>query len=255
MDPDPFRAERAYLVRDKYDGDASADLTEDLARLAAGEPLAYVIGWIPFHGLRIGLDSRPLIPRPETEWWTGELVERLRARFGDRPFRLLDLCAGSGAIGLAVLHAFPNARVSFGELYPEHVAQIAANAAANGIDPNRVDARASHLYEAFQVDAGDCSFDVIVTNPPYVPAGRTLEPSLAFEPAEALFAGPDGLDLVRPIVAGAPERLAPDGELWIECDIANAEDAVRLMAASGAVRAELRTDPFGRPRLAVGYYA
>src|SRR4051812_37967220 len=115
------------LARDKYDGDASRITQEDRARLAAGEPLAYVIGWVPFLGLSIGLDTHPLIPRPETEWWTEELVGRLRERFGARPFKLLDLCAGSGAIGLAVLKELPGAQVSFAELSPEHTELILRN--------------------------------------------------------------------------------------------------------------------------------
>ena len=71
--------DRELLIRDKYEGDANADMNEDLARLAAGEPLAYVIGWIPFLGLRIYLDSKPLIPRPETEWWTEVLIKHLQS--------------------------------------------------------------------------------------------------------------------------------------------------------------------------------
>jgi len=97
--------EIGQLLRDKYGGDPKADLTQDIARLDAGEPLAYVIGWIPFLGLTIRLDSHPLIPRPETEWWTEELIAHLKDLFGDTPFRLLDMCAGSGAIGFKCFKA------------------------------------------------------------------------------------------------------------------------------------------------------
>src|SRR6266481_7254990 len=89
------REDIAALVRDKYGGIENApELEADLARLASGEPLAYVIGWIPFLGVRVRLDSHPLIPRPETEWWTNELIAHLHERFDTRPFHLLDLCAG-----------------------------------------------------------------------------------------------------------------------------------------------------------------
>ena len=83
------------LVRDKYDGDQHADLSADIARLAQGEPLAYVIGWQPFLGLSIDLSTRPLIPRPETEWWTELLIQELKKQFPSAPFTLLDLCSGS----------------------------------------------------------------------------------------------------------------------------------------------------------------
>jgi release factor glutamine methyltransferase len=117
MDAHALSKEERQLLDEKYAGNAAAEgFKDDRKRLAAGEPLAYVIGWQPFLGLKIYLDSRPLIPRPETEWWTEELIKHLNERFGDAPFRLLDLCAGSGAIGIAVLAMMPGARVSFGEL-------------------------------------------------------------------------------------------------------------------------------------------
>lgn len=245
-------AEKALLLRDKYDGDTEADLSEDLARLSAGEPLAYVIGWVPFMGLRIALDSHPLIPRPETEWWTEELVKHLRERFADKPFHVLDLCAGSGAIGLSVLHAFPHAQVSFGELVPEHCDLIRKNMEVNGLDANRADIRTGSLFELFAHE----QFDVIVSNPPYVPEGRVLEASVTeFEPAEALYAGPNGLSLIREIANDAASHLLPQGEIWIEFDIDHAEQVRELILSGGAHTAEVRNDLYGRPRLCVGYYS
>ncbi len=236
------------LIRDKYQGDRDADLSEDLARLAEGEPLAYVIGWIPFLRLRIGLDSHPLIPRPETEWWTEELCTHLKEKFRDNPFSFLDLCAGSGAIGLAVLARFPSAQVSFGELVPAHAEQIRKNIETNGLDAARASIFVSDAFDAF----GDMRFDVIATNPPYVPEGRALDASVTgFEPSEALFSGPDGLSVIRRVAEGTAAHLNPDGELWLEADIENIGAAKELLGT----RAEIRTDPYGRPRVLVGYYA
>lgn len=243
--------DRDLLIRDKYDGQEPEALTADLARLRAGEPLAYVIGWVPFLGLRIDLASRPLIPRPETEWWTEELIAHLRERFGDSPFALLDLCAGSGAIGLAVLKAFPNARVTFTELVPEHLESIRASIALNGLESSHAKLVRGDLF----ADLGQERFDVIATNPPYIPEGRTLESSVTeYEPEEALFSGEDGLSLIRRIAAGAKDHLAPGGELWLEADIENIEEARQLLAAS-AEKTEIRNDLYGRPRIVVGYYA
>ncbi|HEY0979269.1 MAG TPA: HemK/PrmC family methyltransferase [Candidatus Paceibacterota bacterium] len=244
--------EEALIRRDKYDGDPAADLSEDLARLRAGEPLAYVIGWIPFLGLRVGLSSRPLIPRPETEWWTEELIAHLKEKFGTKPFSFLDLCAGSGAIGLAVLAAFPQARVTLAELRPEHGAQIRENLEVNVLDASRATIIESDLFAALS----SMRFDVIATNPPYIPEDRALEASVAaFEPQEALFAGSDGLSLIRRIAADAPVHLTAPGELWMECDTSNTEEAAALLRAQGATDAQIRTDPYGRPRIVVGYYA
>ncbi|KND47510.1 MAG: release factor glutamine methyltransferase [Parcubacteria bacterium C7867-004] len=244
--------ERALLIRDKYAGDPDADLSADIERLSRGEPLAYVIGWIPFIGLNVRLDSRPLIPRPETEWWTEALIAHLKETFEDAPFRLLDLCAGSGAIGLAVLSHLPNASVAFGELEPAHADLILTNLAENNIDASRADIRSGDLFIPFE----DEEFDIIATNPPYVPQTRELEAGVTdYEPGAALFAGADGLDIIRRIAEEAPGHLSAAGELWIECDIANAEKAKELLEMNAALWSEIRNDPYGRPRLVVGYYS
>ena len=203
------RADLELLVRDKYGGNHAADLEEDRARLLKGEPLAYVIGWMPFMGLRISLDSKPLIPRPETEWWTEELVAHLKERFGNELFELLDLCAGSGAIGLSVLAHLPAACVTFSDIVPEHATLIQKNLEENGIDSSRARIHTSDLFEGIEG-----RFHVIATNPPYVPSGRSLDASVTgFEPVVALYSGSDGLDLIRRIAAEAPAHMLPDGEL------------------------------------------
>ncbi|MDB5265950.1 MAG: Release factor glutamine methyltransferase [Parcubacteria group bacterium] len=254
MIPDPQgvpHEDIVALIRDKYEGKASdSELEADLARLAAGEPLAYVIGWIPFLNLHIRLDSHPLIPRPETEWWTNELITHLRERFGDTPFHLLDLCAGSGAIGLAILSAFPNAHVSFGELMPEHVAQIKMN-----LEENNLDASRAHMYESDLFTAVPGSFDVIASNPPYIPQERALDTSVTnFEPPESLFGGNDGLGVIRRIALEAQMHLNPEGELWLEADMENVGLAKTILDTYGTSSSEIRTDQYGRQRFVVAYY-
>jgi release factor glutamine methyltransferase len=253
--------DREHLIRDKYHGDAGADLTDDVKRLAAGEPLAYVIGWIPFLDLAIGLDSesgaenvRPLIPRPETEWWTEKLIEHLEYRFGtsEQPFRLLDLCAGSGAIGLAILSRFPHARVSFSELNSAHTELIRKNLKRNNLDESRADIRTSDLFENFKNEY----FDIVATNPPYIPDSRKLDDSVAqYEPREALFGGPDGMTIMKKILKDAPKHLNRDGELWMECDIENIHQAETLARAAGADESAIHLDLYGRPRLLVARFA
>jgi release factor glutamine methyltransferase len=238
--------DRDALIREKYAGDATLpSVTEDLKRLASGEPLAYVIGNIPFLGVAVGLDSRPLIPRPETEWWAEELVKHVR----NRSLRVLDLCAGSGAIGLAILKHCRNAQVSFAELSPEHVETSKKNIERNGLDVSRASFFSGDLFAPL---AGQ-SFDIIATNPPYIPSSRELPDSVAiFEPNEALYAGGDGLEIIRRIIREAPSHLSPSGELWMECDIDNIREAKELLASAGFA-AELRTDLYGRERLIVAH--
>ncbi len=245
------KEELAHLVRDKYDGHTDTDLTKDIERLEAGEPLAYVIGWIPFLGLRIELDSHPLIPRPETEWWTELLIEHLRARFWNIPFRFLDVCAGSGAVGLAVLKSCPQAHVSFGELSPEHAQLIEHNLTINGLDAARAVVRAGDLFSPFLHE----SFDVIAANPPYIPSGRKIDASVSdFEPRDALYSGEDGLDLIRRIATHTPCHVLTGGELWMECDQAYAGEAARIITSGGAHKTLVRTDLYGRDRLVLAYY-
>lgn len=237
------------LARDKYAGDASLVTQTDVERLAGGEPLAYVIGWIPFLGLQIRLESRPLIPRPETEWWTDKLITRLQERFGDAPFSFLDLCAGSGAIGLTVLREFPNASASFIELMPEHCEQIKENISVNNLDASRVQIICSDLFTTNE------TWDVIATNPPYIPDGRALDASVtSFEPSEALFSGDDGLCLIRSIAAEVPQHLNPQGEMWLEADVSNIEEAQNLLQEGGARESTILTDQYDRPRVVVSYY-
>ncbi len=236
------------LLEEKYGGLRNPHFEEDCKRLAAGEPLAYVIGHQPFLGLNIYLDSHPLIPRPETEWWTEQLLNSLpspsRTR---RVLDFLDLCAGSGAVGCAALAQLPNARVYFGEVDPAHEPTIRKNIRENRLDESRADVRIGDLFAPF----GNMQFDVIAANPPYIPAGRELPPSVTgHEPARALFADGDGLAVIRRIAEELPRRLAPGGVAWVECDSEHAEAARALFAEQG-FNVEIRTDQYDRPRVIV----
>jgi release factor glutamine methyltransferase len=241
------------LRREKYAGDKNADMSADMKRLAAGEPLAYIIGHIPFLGMSLNLFSRPLIPRPETEWWTEELATYI----GERPLRVLDLCAGSGAIGLALLKLCPNVQVSFGERMEEHEAVIRKNIQTNGLDVSRAEIRIGDLFAPYldlrnpDID----TFDILATNPPYIPTTHTLDASVTnFEPHGALYAGDDGLSIIRRILRDAPTHLNPKGEVWMECDISNIDQASVLAMDAGASYTKIRTDQYQRPRLLVAYY-
>jgi release factor glutamine methyltransferase len=228
-------------------------------------PEAYRLGSIPFLGVDISLASRPLIPRVETEWWTEQLARRIvEGAAGRRPearrpasgpgrarqnaprgLRILDLCAGSGAIGCALLAALPGAELSFGEIDPAHEPTIRENLRRNGLGAAEV--RIGDLFAPF---AGE-RFDIVVANPPYVPEGRALPSSVAdYEPALALRAGADGLALIRRIARGLAAYLLPGGEAWVECDSAHAEAAAELFRAEG-FSARILPDQYARPRVII----
>lgn len=238
------------LIRDKYDGDAEKVSEQDKERLACGEPLAYVIGWVPFLGVRVYLDSLPLIPRPETEWWSEELIKHIQSGVYGASCSVLDLCAGSGAIGLALLKHLPNVYVTFAEIEAAHHETIRKSINENGLDASRVSFATGDLFENVQG-----RFDVVACNPPYIPSERELDRSVReFEPHEALFSGSDGLDLIRRLISDAPAFLNKGGALWLEADISNIEAARDLLLAAGAHEAVIRDDLYGRPRLVVAYY-
>ncbi|MCR4276101.1 MAG: peptide chain release factor N(5)-glutamine methyltransferase [Candidatus Parcubacteria bacterium] len=274
-----------WLLEEKYSGIETPEYEADKKRLASGEPLAYVIGWQPFLGLKIYLDSKPLIPRPETEWWTEELVAVMKKVWPSvakgpedflkdgNEFRFLDLCAGSGAIGCAALAKLPDAQVYFGEIDPAFEATILKNIRENKLDlptgrqaTSRADVRIGDLFEPFATNfscpysdlekwkyscGGNMQFDIIAANPPYVPADRVLPPSVAeYEPAGALRAGEDGLDIIRRIALDLPKHLKKDGQAWIECDRAHAAEARTLFQEQG-FSAEIRNDQYGKPRIIV----
>ena len=266
-----------WLLEEKYGGVATKEFDADKERLAAGEPLAYIIGWQPFLGLKIFLDSHPLIPRTETEWWVEQFLQntggvdasarkeshsatareeaiRQQAKTplsssgpAAKPVRFLDLCAGSGAIGCAALVKLPNAHVYFGEIDPTHEATILKNLCENNLDGSCADVRVGDLFGPF----GDIQFDFIAANPPYIPSNRPLPESVAgYEPSRALYAGADGLDVIRRIATDLSRHLAPGGEAWIEVDSPATPVATGLFTDQG-FRANVRNDQYGLPRVLV----
>ena len=199
-----------WLLAEKYHGEKAADFFADCKRLEAGEPLAYVIGSIPFLNITIKLDSKPLIPRPETEFWVSELL-----RFApNRPLSILDLCAGSGCIGVALLQNLPTATVDFAEIESSHLPTIKKNLELNDITMDRYQLFTSDLFTAVPPK----TYDLIVSNPPYIDPSldRTESAVTAYEPHVALYGGYAGMELIENIIATAPNYLEPDGQLWLE---------------------------------------
>ena len=228
-----MNAEINWLLNEKYHGEKSDAFFADCARVEAGEPLAYLVGSIPFLDCQISLDSHPLIPRPETEYWVEKAITEIRSRSSrqdlvvrglasnlesrGRTLKILDLCAGSGAIGVAVAKAIPDANVTWAEIDPTHLPTIEKNLKMNISEyPNRLGYYHCVQSDLFQNVTG--TFDFILTNPPYIDkAADTVEDSVvAHEPALALFGGEAGMDIIARIVAGVRAHLTIDGQLWIE---------------------------------------
>jgi release factor glutamine methyltransferase len=212
-------------------------------RRALREPLQYVVGETEFCGLRLAVDRRALIPRPETEL----LVDHVqRRRESAPPTRILDLGTGSGAIALALAAAFPAATVLATDCSADALDLARSNAARCGLEA-RVTWLASDWFDAVPVEA----FDVVVSNPPYLTAEETAQTApevREFEPHSALAAADGGVaDLAR-IIATAPRYLAPGGLLALETGIAQHARLLPLVRDAGFALVESHADLTGRDR-------
>ena len=218
-------------------------------RHLAGEPVAYLIGEWEFYGLSLDISPDVLIPRPDTEVLAGQAIEYIQT-LGE--CRVLDLCAGSGCIGLAVASQAPQARVVLGEYSDAALKVCRQNIRRNGLSgrvvPMQADAR-----EKPERSLGE--FQCIVSNPPYIPRAdiETLDASVRdYEPHLALDGGEDGLDFYQTISGKWKEALAPGGRLYFEVGIGQADSVLRIMRAQGFGDIQIVKDLHDIPRVVFG---
>jgi len=241
---------RLYLDFDKPIGEAElARYRELVKRRAGGEPTAYLTGAREFAGHRFLVDARVLVPRPETEHALEAALEGLP---GDGAgLTALDLGTGSGALAISLALARPGARVTAVDLSPDALAVARLNAEALGATVELLQG------DLFASVPPELRFDVVVSNPPYVPSGELpgLSREVRREPALALDGGPDGLAVLRRIAAEAPRWLSPGGLLVLEMHERHLEPLPALCLAAGFATAEPRRDLAGLPRLTVAKMA
>lgn len=212
-------------------------------RRAQHEPVAYLIGTRGFWTLDLATDARALVPRPDTEVLVEEALKRVPA---EAPCSVLDLGTGTGAVALAIRSERPNATVTATDIDPQTLQLAAENAAQLGLEVELVE---SDLFRAL----GGRAFDVIVSNPPYVADGAELGAGVReFEPAKALFAGADGLDVLRVLVPQAREHLAPGGALLVEIGWDQAAAVQALFADAGFTEVAVRKDYGDHDRVVSG---
>ena len=227
--------------REMYaDDQAIRSIRESVNRIKAGEPLAYVLGEWDFCGMTLTVTPDVLIPRDDTMAVTELAIKK--AMFLEQNPRILDLCAGSGCIGLAIAHRVKDARVTLGELSPGAV-RVAKK--------NIIDQKLSGRVSCMQVDAMKPAsrflgtFDLIVSNPPYVTKAEmeTLEPSVRnYEPAMALDGGEDGLDFYRAIVKNFTPALKPGGYICFEFGMGQHEAVYAILEEHGYTVLQTRLD-------------
>lgn len=246
-------ANLAWLIA--HDGeplavDAAATFCDLIERRLAGEPIQYITGEAEFYGLPFHVNRDVLIPRPETEHLVEKaiaLAERLRLTWAPYP-RIADTGTGSGAIAVALARALPFAHVTATDISAAALAVAKSNAARNGVI-GHVRFLKSDLLEAV---VGE-HFDIVVSNPPYVPESdrNTLDAEVRdYEPAQSLFAGGDGLAIYRRLIPAAFGALVPGGFVALEIGYGQQEAIHALLAGAGFSGIEFTEDLQKIPRVA-----
>ncbi len=215
------RAELKFESDRAVPAEALARLDAMLQRRAAGEPVQYILGRADFMGLQFYVDRSVLIPRQDTETLVEAALIAVREYAAPS---VLDLCTGSGCIGLSIKSLAPGAAVSLSDISRDALEVARRNMRALGVEAEL------HHGDLFRA-VGRRRFDLIVSNPPYIPRGDLagLQREVQFEPALALDGGPDGLDVYRRIAAEAPEHLNPGGSVYLEVGIGEAEAVLSLL--------------------------
>ena len=245
--------EQILADRDKYASEEVCDAMEKaVARIRQGEPLAYVLGEWEFYGLRLYVDRNVLIPRDDTCAVASLAIKK--GLFLDQNPRILDLCTGSGCIGLAIASRVKDAKVTLADISRDALAVARRN-----ITANRLSGRVSCVQaDALGTPAAFLGkFDMIVSNPPYV-TGKEMEelpPSVRdFEPHLALFGGEDGLDFYRAICKNYTAVLKPGGYLCFEFGMGQGDAVCRILEDNGYTILERSRDYNDRERAVLAQF-
>jgi len=217
-----------------------------LSRRLSREPLQYILSSAVFYGRTFAVDPRVLIPRPETALlvqWALDEIKALKAP------RVLDLCCGSGCIGLTVLAERPDAVVTLSDLSPDALDVARLNAENLGLTARFLQSDLFHHIDSEP-------FDLIISNPPYIPSADcdTLQAEVLREPRLALDGGADGLNLYRRIAHEVRGFLAPGGLLMMELGIGEADEVEQILKTFGAGRVEVRPDDAGISRMILAQF-
>lgn len=220
------RAELAASVNKEINAEQYAKLREYILRRKTGEPLQYILGFWEFMGLRFKTDARALIPRQDTETLCEEAIALIKRR-GYKT--CLDLCAGSGCIGISIANIC-GTEVTLADISEAALSLCRENAEANGVNARTI--------KTDMFDGIADKYDIIVCNPPYLTASdmASLQRELTFEPANALYGGVDGLDFYRRIARDYAQRLNDGGALALEVGIHQAEEVAKMLGGARIVK-------------------
>ena len=243
------------LVRDfgLYVNDGFEEkVAQCVERRLAGEPVAYITGEWEFYGLMLQVNSDVLIPRTDTEVLAEKAIELMRGREAGK--RVLDLCCGSGCVGIAVAANVPDCRVVMVDQSLKALAVSRANVFKNNLVRSITCVDADALSDPPMLIG---RFDLVVCNPPYIPSEDIIGLDISvrdYEPVSALDGGEDGLLFYREITKRWKAVLKENGCLMYECGIGQAEDVKRIMAENGFANVVSFKDTGGIDRVVAGIY-
>ena len=232
------------------DAAVQRSVDEMIERRLVGEPAAYIVGEWEFYSLPMIVNESVLIPRVDTELLADVAIKLMKKRGWQT--RLIDLCAGSGCVGLAVAANVPNCRIVLADISEQALAVCRMNMLRNNL---------SRKVTAIEVDVLETPpallgvFDAIVSNPPYIPTRDLVDLDTSvrdYEPILALDGGPDGLYVIRAIATNWAAMLKPSGNLVLECGEGQAEAVCGIMEDSGFKDIKTHTDTLGIERVVAG---
>ncbi len=232
------------LVKDKYGGRANDPrLESDITRFKNGEPLDYVIGWVPFLGAHIDLKEKPLIPRTETEYWTEQALKEIPV---NSRVKVLDIFSGSGCIGISVAVNRPFCQVLMADKNEKFVSQIQENIKINNLE-TQTSVVASDIFSNIKG-----KYDYIFANPPYIDKKdkSVKEEVKKYEPKEALYAPKNGFHFIEQTIKLAPLFLKDKGILFIEIDPRQSYKTKNATKNSPYKNADVMKDQYDRERYA-----
>ena len=225
-----------------------------LERRRKGEPIQYILGSREFMGLVFHVDGRVLIPRWETEVLVEYVLEKWKKK--PAPAHILDLGTGSGAIAVSLAVYLPGSLLTAVDIKEDALLAARENAKKNGV-ADRIDFLQGDLFSALDSSVYKESFDAIVSNPPYIPAGEIgglMTEVRSYEPRVALDGGEDGLHFYRRIAEAAPPFLKPDGLVAVEMGYDQSRSVQEIFLGTGKYeRTEVRKDLAGIDRVAAFY--
>lgn len=226
----------------KHGGKETQAFLADVKALTDGEAFEYLLGEVKFCEAKVDLSLRPMIPRPETEHWVRQAIDKIDASGSRYTLRVLDLFSGSGNVGLAVLKHFQEATVDFIEFDPKLKEQIEISVMKNNIKKTR-----ARIVTGDTWQGAVGKYDVIFAVPPYVPPQMKEEvmQELSAEDPLSFFDKEDGYYYHKQVLGRAKEFLNDNGVLYLEFDITQRERIEQLALENGCTNYSFLTDPYG----------